>query len=77
MTNSVPFVIVGSRTQISDVPFVFHVSISNGRPVPSMPTNAMSSPVALDCRSSYEKPDGEFSAMRTSTGKPESVDAPV
>ena len=52
MTNCVPFRIDGRRTQISDVPDGFHVSISNGRPAPSMPTNAMSAPVVLDCRSS-------------------------
>ena len=48
MTNCVPFRIAGRRTQISDVPFGFQVSISNGRPVPSMPTNAMSAPVVFD-----------------------------
>ena len=52
MTNCVPFAIVGSRTQINDVPFGFHVSISNGRPLLDMSTKAMSAPVALDCRSS-------------------------
>ncbi len=48
ITNCVPFVIDGSRTQTSDVPFVFHVSISKGIPAPVMSTNAMSSPVNFD-----------------------------
>ena len=48
MTNCVPFCIDGRRTQICEVPDGFHVSISNGRPVPSMPTNAMSAPVDFD-----------------------------
>ena len=52
ITNSVPFCIDGRRTQIKDVPAGFHVSISNGRPLPLMSTKAMSAPVDFDCKSS-------------------------
>jgi hypothetical protein len=45
--------------------------------LPSIPTKAISAPVDFECRLSYENPDGEFSAIRTRTGNPESVVEPV
>ena len=81
MTNSVPFCINGRRTQTSDVPDVSHVSISNGRPLPSMSTNARSmssrSAALAFCMAEYENPEGEFAAIRTRTGKPESAGFPT
>ena len=77
MTNCVPCPIVGSFTQTSDVPFGSHVSISNGRPLPSMAMKARSAPSVCECRSEYANPAGDPAAMRTSTGNPESDAEPV
>ena len=69
ITKDAPCSIDGSLTQTSDSPFVFHVSISNGRPAPSMPTKHRSEPASASTSCEYRKPGTAFVETRTRTGK--------